>query len=510
VTHTTYLELIASNPEAASHLLVEKDLALLEKDQEILKLQQHLINATKARFGTKSEKLSNVLEHPSLFSVEELVEPANQEELPTVTIPEHKRAKKRSRREIPEGTPVRRIEHPPTQTECSCCKSPLVKIREEITKILNYVPASFELQEHVRPVMGCNQCKQSAPVSTKLPAGIQLIERSPVGVGLLSYILISKYQDHLPLFRLEGMFARLGFEIPRQRMSDWLGQLGEVIHPLYRALKYELIKQLYLQADETTLKIQDGEVKGKCHIGYLWGILAPPPLNLIYFHYADTRSGDVPKTLLDLFKGVLQTDLYAGYNQVYVPEHAVRAGCWAHVRRRFIDIQKLAPKADVDKALGLITKLYQAEPKEKQNKPKAVAAARSKHSQPILDMIHAHLCAWSARTLPSSEVQTVLKYALSQWEALSLFVHNPAIKLDNNLIENQMRPIALGRKNWLFAGSHEGAMRSAMFYSLINSCRLNKVNTWQYFNDVLPKIQSTPKDQLHLLLPHVWAKQSKG
>jgi transposase len=501
VTHTNYLELIQNDPQAASHLLVEKD-------REILKLQQHLINATKARFGKKSEKLSVVLEHPSLFSVEELVEPANQEELSTITIPEHKRAKKRSRREIPEGTPVRRIEHPATQTKCSCCGSDLVKIREDITKILNYVPASFELQEHLRPVMGCNRCKETAPVGTKLPAGIQLIERSPVGVGLLSYILISKYQDHLPLFRLEGMFARLGFEIPRQRMSDWLGQLGEVVHPLYRALKYELIRQLYLQADETTLKIQDGEVQGKCHTGYLWGILAPPPLNLIYFHYADTRSGDVPKTLLDLFKGVLQTDLYAGYNQVYVPEHAVRAGCWAHVRRKFIDIQKLAPKADVTKVLELIAKLYQAEPRDKS--PEAVAAARLKHSQPILDKLHLHLCAWSARTLPSSEVQTAIKYALSQWEALSLFVHNPAIRLDNNLIENQMRPIALGRKNWLFAGSHDGAMRAAMFYSLINSCRLNKVNTWQYFNDVLPKIQSTDKDQLHLLLPHRWVKQSKA
>lgn len=499
--HSTYRELIQSDPEAATNLL-------LEKDREILKLQQHLINATKTRFGAKSEKLSVVTEQPVLFPVDELIEPAEQEELPTVTVPEHKRTKKRVRREIPEGTPVNRIEHPPTVTECSCCSSELVKIRDEETKVLNYIPASFELEIHVRPVMGCNRCKESAPVATKLPVGIQLIERSPVGVGLLSYILISKYQDHLPLHRLEGMFARLGFEIPRQRMCDWLRNLSEIVHPLYRALKAELIREYYLQADETTLKIQDGLVAGKCHTGYLWGILAPPPLNLIYFHYADTRSGDVPKTLLDLFKGVLQTDLYAGYNQVYVPEHAVRAGCWAHVRRKFIDIQKLAPKADVNKILELIAELYRAESKEQ--KPEVVAAARIKRSKPVLDKIHLHLCTWSARTLPSSEVQTAIKYALSQWEALSLFIYNPAIRLDNNLIENQMRPIAIGRKNWLFAGSHEGAMRAAMFYSLINSCRLNKVNTWKYFNDVLPKIQVTSNDQMHLLLPNAWATQNKA
>ena len=297
------------------------------------------------------------------------------------------------------------------------------------------------------------------------------------------------------------MFARLGFEVPRQRMCDWLGSVAEILHPLYRLTKQEIISQSYLQGDETTVKIQDGETEKKCHTGYFWGILAPP-LNLVYFHYADSRAGEVPRSLLDNFKGILQTDLYAGYNEVYVPERAVRAGCWAHVRRKFIEIQKIAPKADVSKALELIAKLYHVESRKKP--PAETLAARRKHSVPILEKLNAHLEAWSARTLPNSDVKKALNYALSQWQALVMFTDNADINLDNNLIENQMRPIALGRKNWLFAGSHEGAMRAAIFFSLINSCRLNKINTWRYFNDIMPKISTTPKNKLNTLLPHLW------
>lgn len=478
---------------------------IVEQEREIEKLRQHLVNAQKERFGSKSEKLP-IDNQPSLFSLEELVEPSVQEELPTVDVPAHTRTK-RKRREIPKGTEVVTINHPPSQTTCDCCGNELEKLRDDVTKILNYIPASFKLEEHHRPVMVCNHCKGSSPKNTPLPAGIQLIPRSPAGVGLLSHILISKYQDHLPLHRLEAMFARFGYELPRTRMCDWLGDLAETAHPLHKAAKQELLPSHYLQADETTVKIQDGAEPGKCHTGYFWGILAPPPLNLVYFHYAPSRAGEVPKAILSDFKGVLQTDAYAGYNQVYVPEQTIRAGCWAHVRRKFIGIQKLSGK-DVQITLELIAKLYRAE--SKSSEPEAILNARTKHSARILEKLHQHLSAWSARTLPNSEVQKAIQYALSQWEALMLFLTNPAIQLDNNLIENQMRPIALGRKNWMFAGSHEGAMRAAIFYTLINSCRLNKVNTWQYFNNVLPRLVKASPNEISQLLPHRWKPSVKG
>lgn len=488
-----YNELIEKDPRGAAHLF-------LEKDREIEKLRQHLVNATKARFGAKSEKLSGA-EQQALFSVEELVEAPEQEELPSIEVPAYQRAKRR-RRAIPAGTPVRRIVHAPAATTCGCCGKGLTQIREDVTNVLNYIPAQFELEEHVRPVMACNHCRESAPAGTPMPPGVQLIERCPAGVSLLSYIAISKYQDHLPLYRLESMFARLGFELPRNRMCEWLGAVAELLHPLYKAIKRELLEQRYLQADETTVKIQDGAEPGRCHTGYFWGLLGPPPAKLVYFHYADSRAGEVPRTLLSDFQGVLQTDLYAGYNQVYVPERTTRAGCWAHVRRKFLGVQKLAEK-DSQAVLRLIAQLYQAEPGRVA--PETLLAARNKRSAPVLERLHAYLLNWSARTLPNSEVQKALQYALGQWQALTLFLTNPAIELDNNLIENQMRPIALGRKNWLFAGSHEGAMRAAVFFSIINSCRLNKINTWAYLTDVLPRLKANPRADLAALLPNRWS-----
>lgn len=499
MTQSTYQELITTSPHAAVQLL-------LEKDRQILLLEQQIINANRARFGPRSERL-NCPDQKELFPVEELKEkPATAE--PDIEVPAHTRRAQRSRRELPADTVVVQVDHPASATHCECCGEQLVQIRAEITNILTRIPAHFKLEKHSKPVMVCKCCQDKAPITTPLPAGIQLIDHSPAGVGLLAHIVISKFQDHIPLHRLETIYAREGFEIPRQRMCDWLGHVAELLHPLYKALKQELIIQSYLQADETTIKIQDGEeAKGRCHTGYLWGILGPPPLNLVYFHYADSRAGTVPQALLSGFKGVLQTDLYAGYNQVYVPETTVRAGCWAHVRRKFLEATKISPPRERGLTLELIAKLYHAE-LAGDVAPQERVAARQKHSAPILARLHKHLLDWSARTLPRSAVQEALQYALKQWDALSLFLMHGELKLDNNLIENQMRPVALGRKNWLFAGSHEGAMRAAIFFSIINSCRLNKVNTWLYFNDVLPKLHQgvEPQD----LLPHNWKTPSSA
>lgn len=317
MSEVEYEQLVASDPRAAM-------LLLMEKDREIEKLRRHLLNATKARFGTKSEKLTSE-EQQALFPLEELSDAPVQESLPEITVPEHKRQAPRKRRELPKNTVVKRIDCPPSETTCGCCGEPLVELRKEITNVLNFVPAHFVLEEHARPVMACSCCKESAPATTPTKEGVQLIPRCPAGVGLLSHILISKYQDHLPLYRQEQMFARLGYELPRKRMCEWMGKLAEIGQPLYKAAKRELVEQRYLQADETTVHIQDGEEPRKCHTGYFWALLGPPPVNLVYFHYADSRAGEVPRAILSDFRGVLQTDLYAGYNEVYVQNESIAA-----------------------------------------------------------------------------------------------------------------------------------------------------------------------------------------
>jgi transposase len=500
-----YNQLIASDPHAAAKMLVAKDEEIRQRDREIEKLRNHLLNAIKGRFGKKSEKLSPPSVHPTLFPLEELGIAPTEEAAPTVEVPAHTRSVKRKQRELPEGTPVTVINHPPEETECGSCGKELITLRTEVTKIFNYIPATVKLEEHHRPVVACAHCKGIPPITTSLPKGIQLIPRSPAGIGLLAFILVSKFQDHIPLHRQEVMFARLGFELTRNRMCEWLGFIAELLHALHRAIKAELLRQGYLQADETTIKIQEGAEPGRCHTGYLWGLLGPPPLNLVYFHYADSRAGEVPKALLDGFEGVLQTDLYAGYNQVYIPERTVRAGCWAHVRRKLLGIVKLAER-DVNQALMLIAELYRIEGKG--HSQEELLTVRQKKSAPVIQKLHEHLMTWSARTLPQSEVRKVIQYALTQWEALTLFLSHPHVALDNNLIENQMRPVALGRKNWMFAGSHEGAMRAAIFFSIINSCRLNKVNTWLYLNDVLPRLARGEAPET--LLPDRWVPEVKA
>jgi transposase len=212
-----YNELIASDPHAAAKLFVAKDEELRERDREIEKLRNHLINPTKATFGAKSERLPTSTQAP-LSPVEELTPEPAQEALPTIEVPAHTRSVKRKHREIPEGTPVTVIHPPPVATECSFCAKELAMLRTEVTKILDYVPATVKVEEHHRPVMACAHCKGVAPITTPLPKGIQLIPRSPAGVGLRAFILVSKFQDHIPLHRQEVMFARLGFELTGNRM----------------------------------------------------------------------------------------------------------------------------------------------------------------------------------------------------------------------------------------------------------------------------------------------------
>ena len=209
--------------------------------------------------------------------------------------------------------------------------------------------------------------------------------------------------------------------------------------------------------------------------------------------------GEVPKAAPCGFEGVLQTALCAGYNQVYTPARTVRAGYWEHVRRKLLGIVKLSER-DVNKALMLIAEPYRME--GKCLFVEELLTVRQKKSAPVLPKLYEHLTTWSARTLPQSEVRKVIQYALTQWEALTLFLSHPHVALDNNLIENQMGPVALGRKNWMLAGSHEGAMCAAIFFSVINSCRLNKVNTWLYLNDVLPRLSRGEAPET--LLPDRW------
>jgi transposase len=481
-------------------ILAEKDHEIEEQQHEIEKLQNIIRNANKREFGKKSEKLSR--EQVELFSFDEEELPA-ETEVEQTAVKEHKRIK-RGRKPLPADIPRERIEYEPEELSCSCCGAELTKIGEEITEELEYVPASYKVIEHVKIKRACKSCKSAGVQTGELPPSVQPLERSRPGAGLLSHIILSKYADHLPLYRQEQMFLRDGIVLSRKRMCDWIEAVVELLFPLWRALKKEVLSYPYVQADETSIKVRDLEVlkdKQKLFTGYFWAVHAPP--DLAFFEYHPSRASDSAKEVLKDFKGVVQTDAYAGYNAVVLPDDVQRLACMAHIRRKFIENQKFASKP-ASQIIQQIAKLYKLEEKWKDLEPEEKLARRQSKAEPVFDELFQMIEKSSQSLLPKNGLQDALKYALKQKEQMKLYLSNATYHIDNNPIERQIRPIALGRKNFLFAGSHDGAKRAAVLYSLLATCKLNKVNPGEWLTDVLRRIPAHPINQISDLLPHRW------
>jgi len=439
---------------------------VVERDREIAKLQNIIRLANKRAYGPKTEKLSS----EQLALSFEL--PPVQPELPLkeeVIVEKHTLTVRRGRKELPDNLPREEVVYLPEETHCSCCNAELVQIGEHRTQELEKVPAQLKVIEHVRPKMACSKCKGAKVLVAPLPAGVLPIEGARPGPGLLADIAVSKYVDAIPLHRQEQMFARIGIELSRK------------------------------------MKVQNGEKPNACHTGYLWGIHGPP--KLIWYHYAESRSGDVPKELLKDYRGVSQTDDYAGYNKVFVPEGCVRLACMAHIRRNFIEAQASA-RSECARILKLISEVYRGEASTKTHE--ARFAVRQARTRPLLEELFAFLKACMLKTLPKSPLAQALSYAIKQEVEVMRIMESGVYELDNNSIERQMKYIAIGRKNYYFAGSHEGARRAAVLYSLLGTCRLNKVNPWEWLSDALVRINVASDDTAVSLLPMNWGKQPVG
>lgn len=460
----------------------------LEKAQsEIQKLHRIIASANKKIFGKTSEKSAV---QPELFDLAN--PPAAIEE--EVEVKGHKRSIKRT--PTPDAIPVtERIFYEPEVVNCPCCDKELSVIGEEITTQIEYVPASFTKTEHVKIKKACRSCKESGVFTGSIPDGVIPLEGCRPGASLLASIVVSKYKDHLPLHRQEEIYKRHGIYLARQTMCDWVLKVVDALAPIYKRIHQVLLEQNYLHADETTIKVQDID-----KTGYLWGLHAPP--NLVWFHYSNSRSSEVAKEIFKEFKGAVLTDAYAGYNGVYIPENVTRLACWAHIRRRFIEARKTAP-SQCDSVIKLIAKLYEIEDEKDLVKR---FEKRQKKSSEIIDKIFAYLKELSKSLLPRHPLQEDILYALKQQKEASQYITDPKFQIDNNSLERLIRPIAVGRKNYLFAGSHNGAHAAAVLYTLINSCTLNKVNPFDYIKDVLLKVQTTKNTDIDLLLPNQWKK----
>lgn len=378
--------------------------------------------------------------------------------------------------------------------------SGLKKIGEEITEVLEYKPGTLYVRQYSRPKYAT--ADNSGVIIGQLPH--RPIDKGIAGPGLLAHVLISKFVDHIPLNRQLQQFKRQDVRIAASTINDWVSRTSQLLLPLERALRAETMLGDYLQADETTVKVQDPHKKGKTHNGYFW-LYHNPQRRLLFYDYRAGRGRAGPSTILKNFSGYLQTDGYRGYDEITSKNNLVRMGCMAHARRKFFDAKAHNPER-VEWMLNKIGELYELERRARDENLffKERFELREQCARPVLESIKFWLDAEIMNVSSKTDLGVAIGYMLNQWQRLTNYLLDGRLEIDNNLIENAVRPVALGRKNWLFAGSHDSARQSALVYSLVGTAKLQNVEPWRYLEDVLTRINDHPMKDIKLLLPHNW------
>jgi transposase len=449
-------------------------------------------------FGRRSEKLD-----PSQLILFE-DDKADTEDSPqetSVDDPKKHNSNHKGRRPLPTDLPRERIEHhpPKEQQVCSECGHHKEIIGEEITEQLDYVPASFVVRQHVRYKYACKHCQEGVCIAD-LPAFP--IEKGRPGCGLLAHVLTSKYADHLPLHRMEGIFARHGVDIQRSTLCGWVGASAELLYPVVKELHRQILESAKIHTDDTPVPVQVQGLK-KTRKGYLWVYIGEG--NNVVFDYTSTHCREGPIAFLGDYDGFVQADAYQGYDKLFAKGKCTEVGCWAHARRKFFDAKESDPSRAYQ-MLAWIRELYDAEhqAKEEELDPVGIVKLRQQSSKPILEKIHFHLEGWSKQVLPKSPMGKAVTYASGQWIALNRYVAHSILSIDNNLAERVLRMVVIGRKNWLFAGSDNGGKRAAIIYSLVASCKLCGIDPFVYLRDVLDRVSTHPASRIGELTPSHW------
>lgn len=392
-----------------------------------------------------------------------------------------KKQKSNGRRIDTSKLPREKQNHDLTDAEkhCDKCGKLMEQFGEDISEQLDYIPAQVKVIEHVCPKYSC-RCCNTAKSAKKHEAPIA---KSMATASLLSEIIISKYEHHLPLYRQSKIFMQQGIDIPANTLGNWIMQSGEALSPLGLALKTEINNTHNLQADESPVTMLSQKSKG-----YMWCYNSLEPENrFVLFEYSNNRSSDTVNKTLANYSGIMQTDGYDGYNYLRAKKEIIAIGCFAHCRRKFAEIIKIGITGKADEALAFIKKLYEIEAKAREEKLdfNARKELRQKYSKPILD----EMLVWLQKTEPLAPPQSALgkaiTYALNQWKYLCRYIEHGEAEIDNNFAENQIRPFALGRKNWMFIGNENAANTAALLYSLIQTCKLHNINARVYLTYVL-------------------------
>lgn len=499
---------IPTDPQALRQLVIELLQAVAEKELRIGQLSAQLEALRRRLFGRSSEKIDPgqlLLDLGKWLAETPAPTPASLA-LPEPVESEAPKApgKGHGRRRLPENLPRHRTEYHPAPSERICpeCAGELKPMGEETSEQLEYVPASLIVRVHARIKYACPCCQGNVVIGS-LP--VQPIDKGLPGPGLLAHVLTSKYNDHLPLNRLEAILERQGVEISRSTLCDWVAASAALLEPLVEVMKTEILASRKIHTDDTTVPVLDKD-REKTKTGRLWVYVGDARHEHIVFDYTPDRSRDGPLRFLAGYQGYLQADAYAGYDAVYAGQEVVEVACWAHARRKFFDaIKSDAVRSRV--ALAYIRELYAIEKRAHDWGSAERRALRLVEAKPILASFQAWLEGEAPRVLPKSPMGEALGYARAQWVALTRYLDDGDLEVDNNRAERALRRVAIGRKNWLFAGSDEGGRRAAIVYSLIASCGALKIDPFAYLRDVLARLPLCPPGDtasLRLLTPGAW------
>jgi transposase len=492
--------------EAVKTLVRTQHEQLSSRASEIAHLKLLLDKLQRMLFGAKSEKIVRQVAQLE-FQLEELEASRADEELATPLLaeevaPSEACSGRSSRRSLPEHLP-RAVEiHLPATSCCPGCGGTLRKFGEDISEVLEYVPESFKVIRHVRPKFSCGRCETVVEAS----APSRPIPRSYAGPGLLAHVLVAKFADHIPLHRQSEIYAREGVDLDRSTLAGWVGASSALLAPLVDAMRDHVLAATKLHADDTPVPVL-APGNGRTKTGRLWtyvrdgrpcGDTAPPAA---WFAFSADRRGEHPQGHLKSFRGTLQADAYAGFHPLYEGSRILEAACWAHSRRKFHDILAATQSPTASEAIRRIGELYAIEKEVRGRSPEIRFAIRQARARPAIEDLRAWFDATLQTLSAKSDMAGAIRYAISRWTALTRYLDDGEVEIDNNAAERALRVVALGRKNYLFAGSNRGGERAAAFYSLIGTAKLNGLNPELYLRHVLARIPDHPINRIGELLP---------
>jgi transposase len=485
-----------------------KDNEIQQKDFKIQALTHELAHIRRIRYGVKNESLAplqrDVFEetwNADLAAIEaEIAQLADDQPQGTAGKPKRPRA---GRQPLPDHLPRIEHRHEPESCQCGHCGKDLVKIGEDVSEQLDVEPAKFFVHRHIRPQYACRTCE----TITAAPVPPTVIDGGMAAVGLLTWIMISKYVDHLPLYRLEQIAARDNVILARSTLAEWVGRVGVALQPLVDRLTWHLLQGNTLHADETPVAQLDPG-RGKTRKAYLWAyrsndLESGPPI--IVFDYHPGRSGAHARQFMGEWRGHLMVDDYGGYKALFSSMDKTAActelACFAHARRKFFDLHHANQSPMAFEALQRIGQLYAI---EAEGKPLTIAerkALRTEKSLPILSALHEWLIHTRVNTANGGASARALDYTLKRWPALVRYAETGHLPIDNNPVENCIRPIALGKKNWLFTGSERAGQRAAAIQTLLGTAKLNGLNPAEWLKETLEKLPAWPNSRIDELLP---------